>query len=470
MEAEWFDHPEWWFGCSQEIDLYLGEKYECLLNAGQHDKLTSIDAIVLYDQLPRHIYRNQNAEHIITYFLQKALAIAININYDKLDDDRLCFALLPLRHSGVINNVYKALRIAWTRIKTTDSQILRRFLKATYANCPLQAASIAAPVSNFDRSILFFDPCDKPKHPYNFADLPTYMSKTIVLSISGGVDSMVCSWLICNKYPRDRCVAVHVNYNNRSTSDEEEKFVRHWCAFLGIKCYVRKIHEIQRHPCMQHGLRNTYETYTRNVRYQCYKQFPESLILLGHNRDDILENIFTNIAQKKKYDNLDGMKAFSEQEGIEFWRPMLHRTKVDICAFAHEFNIPYLPTSTPAWSKRGQIRGSVVPVLRRWDHDFTESLHELSSVVRDLYQMNDAHVDQFFESMQKVDGKVIFSGKYTVVPVFWREVFTRLCIHVSDKSMKHFIECLKRNTQQAVMICKSCKIHIKKNQIYLEYV
>jgi tRNA(Ile)-lysidine synthetase-like protein len=163
--------------------------------------------------------------------------------------------------------------------------------------------------------------------------------------LSGGVDSIVCCWCLVNTFKN--ITALHINYNNRKTSDEEERFVRWWCGKIGIKCYVRKISEIKRDACMKYGLRDVYETYTRNVRYSCYKQFGDSVIILGHNKDDILENLFTNIANKTKYDNFSSKKNiyFFKQDNINFYRPLLDKTKREIAIYAHENNIPYLPTS-----------------------------------------------------------------------------------------------------------------------------
>lgn len=468
METEWFDNPQWWFGCTPDVDQYLSDKYGSLLD--QNNKsLNPIDQILVYDQLPRHVFRGQSANHIVCYFLQKALNV--KIDYESIqDDDRFCFAVLPLRHSGIYNNVYKAMRLTWQRIQIYDSLILRKFLRATYMKCPLMPATLGAPVTGFNRGILFFNPTKDPLPPYNFADLPGNETRKIILSISGGVDSMICSWLFVNRFDRSQIIGLHINYGNRETADEEEKFVKWWCSQLGIVCYVRKIYEIARSPCMRHGLRDVYETYTRNVRYNCYKQFgPDCVVVLGHNKDDVLENIFTNIAQKTKYAYLDGMTTHSVQDGILFWRPLLHRSKLDISLFAHEYNIPYLPNSTPIWSKRGQIRCNLVPVLNKWDSEFCQSLYALSNTMKDLYAMNVEKVEEFIGGG---DGMVFPFEKLNVTGIFWREVFTRLDIVVSDKSLKNFLDRIKMTGDSCqIVLSKSCRVKVcmgKKRSIMIE--
>jgi len=169
--------------------------------------------------------------------------------------------------------------------------------------------------------------------------------------------------------------AVMVDYANRDTHESEVAFVADWCSrHLGVDLYVRVIDEISRDKCRKWELRELYETYTRNVRYACYKDVATAngdvgnpLVLLGHNHDDCFENILTNIAQQKKYDNLIGMTEVSSLDGICFLRPLLSVAKRDIYAFAKQFQVPHLPDSTVAWCQRGIIRDSIKPVMTKWN-------------------------------------------------------------------------------------------------------
>ena len=345
----WFNNPQWWF--SQDYDKEITDKYEYLLN--QPDPIDPINTILIYDQLPRHIYRNGPNDHIISYFLQKALSI--KIDYDRLDDNEYCFAMLPLRHTKDFKFIVSCvLPQTWERIYKSKSPILGRFLKATYERCPLVGAKLDTRfLLSYSSTILAHNPIINFKPFLGVKN----MTDKIVISLSGGVDSMVCSMMLIQMY--ENISAVHINYGNRPTNNEEENFVVDWCnSILHIPCYVRHISEINRKQCMEYGFRELYETYTRDVRYFAYKEFGKEFgkdvkIVLGHNKDDIMENIFTNIANKNKYENLDGMTEYSTQDGICFWRPLLYLSKEEIITYAHEHNIPYLPNSTPTWSQRG---------------------------------------------------------------------------------------------------------------------
>lgn len=459
METEWFSHPEWWFAGGKYDDI-ICEKFEHLLDSAD---LTPIDKILVNDQLPRHIFRNQQAAHIIEFYLRKALQLDVDL--DTLDDDRFCFALLPLRHSGSFDNIKHVLCLTWERINRQDSLVLRRFLRATYQRMPHLRAEHVHIASVVDDNILAFSTKEAPIAG-QFVDKLPDTDKPIIVSLSGGVDSMVSSWMLLNKF-KNVC-ALHINYNNRPTADKETDFVVDWCQRHNIPCFVRKISEIRREPCMNHGLREVYESYTRNVRYQCYKDFGNhAIVVLGHNRDDILENIFTNIAHKTKYENLDGMQEYSKQDGITFWRPLLNKSKDEIIKYAREHNIPYLPNSTPSWSQRGQIRADIVPVLEKWNPGFSESIHGLSHIIRDLYEVISDHINDILGTAVYEDNCVILKfNKLNKTEMFWKMMFNKLEISVSTKSLCNLVERLEKGNVK-VEVSKNVQLVIKDKVCYI---
>ena len=494
MEREWFLHPEWWFYQSVYDELMI-EKFSHLLDEHNNTTLSNqqrqddfIEQILVYDQLPRHMFRHYG-NHITTYFLQKALEILKNkkqSDFDRLDDDRLCFALLPLRHSLEHTNICRALELCWNRVKAKnykDCKVLQRFLKATYQRMPLVGPSLtSSDQTNMtdDRDVPFEIIIANPK-PFRFQfDLKKESRhKNIVVSLSGGVDSMIASWMLHRS--GYKISAIHVNYTNRPTSDEEMRFVMAWCRFLDISCYTRRLTEIQRPPCMQVGLREIYESYTRNVRYHCYKSFgKDTIIVLGHNKDDVMENIFTNIAHKSKYDNLSGMLDYSSVDDITFWRPMLNVPKADIIAFAKSCNIPHLPNSTPIWCQRGQIRNNIVPVLDKWDPKFIDSLYHLADTLSELFQIMEMQVSKVLESLES---RVTCSNGNTIMmfdihlscdtglpTIFWKMLFSKLGVPISVRSFQNLSNRLEKQTKTSCYregineACNNtCKIILNRN-------
>lgn len=479
---EWFDNPDWWFNASSDIDEYLRDKYAHLLHQSDNTLVNSYHFVVIFDQLPRHIYRHTPSNHVILYYLQKSLTCLVNVDLESLSPQEWCFAMLPYRHTQSVDHIHYVMQQGWKKLKETngDDQI-KRFLKATYERCPLQdqlpliiTYDHIGPYNSDDfRNILSFGADDIADYPiniekdcaskdlimkniqYHIESLQNRDNKlSFIISLSGGVDSMVC--LQCFRYLQSQygydLQAVHINYSNRVTSDAEERFVAAWTKMKDVSLYSRRIREIRRGPCMEHDLRNLYESYTRNVRYSTYKSVNQSAyVVLGHNKDDCLENIFQNISHHTKYDDLRGMSYLSIQDGIKFFRPLLDVPKDDIISFAKSHKIPFLPNSTPTWSQRGQIRNKIVPVLNEWNEDLIPGMHDLSTIVSDMYKMSMMYIDERISLFKQVDNITRASfprdDPSLLMEVFWRRILQSLYPNekISKRSLVSFIERLRQN-------------------------
>lgn len=215
---------------------------------------------------------------------------------------------------------------------------------------------------------------DKQKQKANF-----------IISISGGVDSMLVSYLLADIRSKSKqefdITCIHISYNNRSECDREREFLRWWCKdIIKSKLFIREIDEIKRNRHSK--LRSMYECITRRIRFDMYKyvceeldyNYNDSFIVLGHNKDDTYENVFTNLAKQIHFDNLFGMKESSSEDEINLWRPLLDTTKSNIYKSAMEQNIPYLIDSTPKWSQRGKLRDELLPMLNKFNPQIMNGL------------------------------------------------------------------------------------------------
>jgi tRNA(Ile)-lysidine synthase TilS/MesJ len=99
---------------------------------------------------------------------------------------------------------------------------------------------------------------------------------------------------------------------------------------------------------------------TREIRFAVYRciSSPDTHILLGHIRDDCIENIWTNLAKCQHLDSLKKMEMNEIQMGVSLYRPLLNVDKTEILDVAHRFGIPYFKNTTPEWSNRGKFRNT----------------------------------------------------------------------------------------------------------------
>lgn len=473
---EWFDNPNWWFSKIDKIDIYITNKYEYLLNLElnmTNDNFLSY--IILYDQLPRHIFRNQYANHIISYFLNKALDIIYlySNKINKLNTIEWSFYMLPLRHTNKKDNILYVLNEAWNY-----EPLPKEFIIATYKKANFKEQLYEQKSSIFNNNILDYNPNKNIITNFNsnicsanFNLIEKYINEIDnigIISLSGGVDSMVCLVFCMIMFSHINWVCVHINYKNRKIADEEAEFIANFCNKYNIKLYVREINEINRNKCMLNDMREIYEDYTKKIRFNTYKAVCKNpIVILGHNKDDTFENILTNITYGSKYNNLKGMDEYCVHDDITFLRPLLNVPKNDIYKFAQDHYIPYTKNSTPEWSQRGKIRNNIVPVLNNWDKRTITGLFNLSDNIQDIYSIIESNVNILINKFKKNEKS--YEIKLNTIELtnylhklIWREIIYKLFnCYPSNKSLISLIDRLKIWLKQK----KNTKIVINKNII-----
>jgi len=530
----WYDNRNLWFNATPSDDIKISEYFAKFFDEKiDTDKMLenrkrAVGTIILYDQISRHISRANDKltlfkEPIDKYnFSKKTSELAIEYaekvyayyRYAFFADEYV-FVMLPLRHSYDFNKIKFAMSETWYRIEhereNTEIEKYKKFLKATYERTTKQSddsqvikfyskqeeckdvkidfkeiyekyKDILDKFENpllaediFPEQILKYKENTKKDLTNKFKESLDSLPKTsYILSISGGVDSMVCSYVLKILNIPFKCV--HINYNNRTESELEEKFVIDWCKLNNIDLYVRKIDEINRPQCMKHNLRDTYESYTRDVRYGTYlKVDKDAFVILGHNEDDCFENILTNISHKSKYENLHGMDLVSPithlSQTINFARPMLTIPKKEIYEYASVLNIPFLWDSTPKWSQRGKIRDVVRPTLESWDTEMIPGLFQVSKMLRETMELVDIMVNSWKDRI--IDNTL--TCKINEIPsnnIFWKKLFEKIGVRITNRSLDGFMLLIKKIKDNKIKIDinafinyeinKGCQIKLKK--------
>jgi len=223
--------------------------------------------------------------------------------------------MLPLRHTNQKNNIIYVIQQFKNRlIICNDKLLLKKFIIATLKNSNYKETLEERISFFYDNTILEFKPTNKIIYNKSINDFTLKNDiQTGIISLSGGVDSMVCLHNCILLYPNIEWICVHINYNNRIESDYEVRFISYYCYQNKVKLYVRDIYEVSRDFYKKNDLREIYEEYTKKIRYNSYKfKTNNPIVILGHNKDDCLENILTNITNNSKYENLKGMLLVAE--------------------------------------------------------------------------------------------------------------------------------------------------------------
>lgn len=511
----WVSNKNVWFNPTQSDDEYITktffkDEYFSLFTLKNLDNFKKgIEIIILFDQIPRHASRvlsNINCDEYTLKIIDFAEKFYCKHKYS-LNSDDFAFILLPLRHSKIYDKILYVINETIIKIKyyPKDSNY-KRFLKATLEKYIVQCDDTInieqfIPI-DFVQEIVDLDLiCElgleiyRPKPIENniSANCNNFYQKfikkpidgQIIISLSGGVDSMVMSYILTKIYGKNKVVAVHINYNNRKECDSEVKIIKEWCSFLKIKLFIRKIIELTRTECMQLELRDLYETFTRNIRYSTYVNVSKIIdsnvctVYMGHNQDDRFENILTNIISESLYSNLNGMKIETIHtsltqlaSNITFIRPMLNICKSEIFSFANFCQIPHFVDSTPKWSQRGKIRDQIRPAIEEFEPKSIKSFFALSDVLSELMSILDMLAESYVKKIKEENKLYINVIEKIPEKMLLSSIFKKLGYTITQKGLESFYEKIlfirdnfdkyKYNAKNFYQLNKSTKLEWKK--------
>lgn len=161
---------------------------------------------------------------------------------------------------------------------------------------------------------------------------------TWLVGVSGGQDSMALLSMCLEE--GIKVSAAHVNYHHRLEADEEEAYVRAFCASYHIECYVRS------EPFEYEG---NFEAAARNWRYDFFAHLVTANnlegVLIAHQQDDLLE---TYLMQEEKgiIPEFYGLKEERRINGIRVVRPLLGKTREELRNYCEDRGITYFTDST----------------------------------------------------------------------------------------------------------------------------
>ena len=541
----WLSNSNIWFDSTESDDINITFKYEYLMTTNFDEEIIiqnkelGIGYIILHDQITRHIARIQcYSDNYIFDNLNKIIGFVKKF-YSKYCDDlegyEFCFVLLPLRHSNDFEEQTFVMKETWKKIDVLSNpisesliKIYKNYLKATYDRASRGSIYLDEYKPNNINLKEILDPrcIEHLEHPLNIRNniidkleklceclkTKTNENKKYILSISGGVDSMVLAHILVQL--KIDFVLVHINYANRGEICEKEKqLLSNWANIYQVELYIRDIYEINRPKCMKYDMRNLYEDYTRDVRYSTYCDVAKLkgwfdnnwYVLLGHNHDDCIENILTNISNKTKYNNLKGMEyetkinfvsnnsnnTINTTNTIDFIRPLLSISKEEIYQYADNQKITYLLDSTPHWSQRGKIRDIVRPGLIEWNQSSLVGLEELTNVIKESLECVELLASRWIEKIQPLntlevkeqvdiyDNKISMSSvklninviklnirEIVVNKIFWSKILEKIHFKSSSKSITMLVDKINeiKTKFDRIQIKQLSQIQINRNQ------
>ena len=196
----------------------------------------------------------------------------------------------------------------------------------------------------------------------------------VTCAVSGGADSIA---LLFGMYLlKDKLGitlgAAHFNHHLRGEeSDQDEAFVRRFCAGYGIPLEVGGAQ-------VQAGKKGL-EAAAREARYAFLRTLPGK-IATAHTADDNAETVLMHLLRGT---GLKGLGGISPVSGNVI-RPMLSITRQEVEAFLEEYHLPHREDSSNAGDDflRNRLRHQVMPLLKAENPSVSQTISAMAGRVR----------------------------------------------------------------------------------------
>lgn len=232
-------------------------------------------------------------------------------------------------------------------------------------------------------------------------------SKSTLLAISGGIDSMCMADIFVRRYPCESLAVAHCNFNLRgSESDGDEALVRSWADEHGVKCHVRSFDT--KGFAAEHGV--SIEMAARELRYRWFAELSIAEgydeVAVAHNANDNAETLLLNLLRGSGMKGLAGMSPLSDlpyagECTVRLVRPLLEMTRKQIEGYALAHGVRYRSDSTNLSSeyKRNMLRNEVFPVFERINPSVVRTLNREMGYFSEADEIVADHCDREIEGL-----------------------------------------------------------------------
>ena len=227
----------------------------------------------------------------------------------------------------------------------------------------------------------------------------------ILLAVSGGLDSMVMSYLFMEA--GFNFAIAHFNHNTRNgESDIDELFVKDFCSKKNIEFFSTKV-DIT--GLLNKGDGNNFQDLARKYRYHWLEKIRKSggfdYVATAHHEDDNIETFLYKISYGS---GLGGLKGINRKID-NIIRPLLDFSRQDIEQYANENNIVYREDSSNISDKysRNYIRHHIIPGFEKLNDNFK---NRITVTIKNLGMASDAiefFIDNYYSKYIVQDNKVL---------------------------------------------------------------
>ncbi|PAT02577.1 tRNA lysidine(34) synthetase TilS [Candidatus Izimaplasma bacterium ZiA1] len=274
-------------------------------------------------------------------------------------------------------------------------------------------------------------------------------NETIVLALSGGVDSMVLFDILSKSSKNLKIIVAHVNHKKRKESDYEYTSIHKLCQEMQVVFEGYEINE---------ELSGNFHNEARKKRYNFFKSIASKhnskKIVLAHHYDDQVETVFMRIIRGSSFSGYQGVLETRKDGFIEFVRPLIDTKKDDIYQYASSNKLIYFEDDSNKSDiyTRNRFRNSILPLLREENPQVDDKILQLSEYVSSaeniLNTLTKSFIEQFsFHNM--IDLKA-FNTQEFIIKV-------KIIKYIVNKATNNNLEISNLQYKKIIKMCQNEK-------------
>jgi len=224
---------------------------------------------------------------------------------------------------------------------------------------------------------------------------------SILLAVSGGVDSMVMLHLF--HQAGYRISVAHCNFQLRGQeSDLDEELVKQVSSELKVACYSKRFDS----DLYAQKIKQSIQMAARELRYDWFRKLMKEheikFLATAHHLNDNLETTLLNFVRGT---GLHGLAGIPEKSN-EIIRPLLRFTRDEIESFASEQNLKWRTDETNNSDDydRNYIRHHLIPLLKELNPAIESGFDRTNERVVGALEIFDHAIDQLKKQGVKEEG------------------------------------------------------------------
>lgn len=220
-------------------------------------------------------------------------------------------------------------------------------------------------------------------------------AETVALAYSGGADSSALLLMLARQYP-GQVQAIHIHHGLQAAADDFAAHCTAFCSGLGVPLHVV-------HVDAKGAVGQSPEDAARRARYaalagkvselnrlpaqQEWAQVAIKTVAVAQHADDQVETLLLALSRGAGLPGLSGMPARWERDGIEFIRPLLEVSSLEIRSWLAAQGLSARPpgggnigrgwvedpTNTDTQFTRNRIRHELIPALEKTFSQFRQT-------------------------------------------------------------------------------------------------